>query len=65
MIGVKGMEGKFIYVFSVDDRNKMIAMGNMLIYADDTNSMYVFENTNKLTFSEHDIKYVVSDVLTF
>lgn len=65
MIGVDGMDGKFIYVFSVDDKNNMVAAGYRLLRADEKRQMYVFENTNTLKFSNGVFKYVVSDILTF
>lgn len=57
--------GKFIYVFTEDDKDKMLLAGFSLIRADSKNKMFVFENKNTMNFSLANIKYVLSDMLTF
>ena len=65
MIGVNEMEGKFIYVFSVDARDKLSASNYNLIKSDEKRNLYVFENNGALTFSNDIQSYVYSDILTF
>lgn len=64
-IGVNEMEGKFIYVFSVDARDKLSASNYNLIKSDEDRNMYVFENNGSLTFTNDIQSYVYSDILTF
>lgn len=56
---------KFIYVFSVDDRDKLLSMGYTLIKSDERNSYYVFENRESLQFDVKDLRYIASSTLTF
>lgn len=55
----------FIYVFSTEDRDKLIAMGYKLIKANDVSGQYIFTSNGNYVFSDSEIKYVMSDVLTF
>lgn len=62
------MQGKFIYVFNSDTRDKLIALGYRLLKINDSRNIYVFENSKRLTFSENEtnnFKLVFSDTLTF
>ncbi len=60
------MEGeKFVYVFSKEARNKMIAAGYKLIKSDEKNKQYIFENNPVLTFSNLDISTIKSNMLSF
>lgn len=62
------MQGKFIYVFNSDTRDKLIALGYRLLKTNDSRNIYVFENSKRLTFSENEtnnFKLVFSDTLTF
>ena len=57
---------KFIYVFTKEDAEKMLTMHYELLHADMSANKYVFLNKDQLDFSEHnDIRFVLSDVLTF
>lgn len=62
---------KFIYVMRTEDRDKMADLGYHLIKGDDRNSIWVFDNDNRIDFSSESevskagIPYVLSDVLTF
>lgn len=67
MTGVN-MENKFIYVFSLQDRDKLIKLGYKLIRSDESKNIYTFSNLNNdgvMVFSANDIKYIMSDTLTF
>lgn len=56
----------FIYVFSIEDRDKLLAKNYTLLKSDESNGIFIFENSNQLAFGETDIeKYVFSDTLTF
>lgn len=62
------MQGKFIYVFSADARNKLLAANYQLLKADEKQNVFVFENKETLTFSEtgtESFTFVLSDTLTF
>lgn len=54
----------FVYVFSKDDKERLLARGFELIKADETNGMWAFKNQESIALFE-DLKCVVSDVLTF
>ncbi len=65
------MEDKFIYVFSTEDRDKLIAAHYRLIKTNCGNKtqMYVFEKNKDLEFAVDTLatlkRFVLSDVLTF
>lgn len=56
---------KFLYVFSKDDRDLLIAAGYTLLKSDDKNDLYVFVNQTNMTFDLVDMSFVCSDILTF
>lgn len=56
---------KFIYVFSAEDRDKLLSQGAMLLRSDEYNQMFVFLNDGELTFENGDIDYLFSNLLTF
>lgn len=58
------MRGRFVYVFSQEDRKKLLSMGLELIKSDETQHVYVFVGNDNLNFSD-DIAFVFSDTLTF
>lgn len=55
----------FIYVFSTQDRDKLLSKNYNLLKSDERNNIYVFENNNQLVFDNTDMKFVFSDTLTF
>lgn len=55
----------FIYVFSTQDRDKLLSKNYNLLKSDERNNIYVFENNNQLVFDNADMKFVFSDTLTF
>lgn len=57
--------GKFIYVFSEDSKDKLVAEKYHLLKADEHRKIYVFENKESLVFSRSDFLYILSDTLTF
>lgn len=56
---------KFLYVFSKDNRDSMIAAGYTLLKSDDKNDLYVFVNQTNLAFDLADMYFVRSNTLTF
>lgn len=56
---------KFLYVFSKEDRDLLIADGYTLLKSDDKNDLYVFVNQTNMNFDLIDMTFVRSDVLTF
>lgn len=60
---------KFIYVMSIEDRDKLIEKGYMLINQVISQDMWAFENPyseDDLQFASlPDIKYLLSDTLVF
>ncbi len=56
---------KFIYVYSADARDKLLAANYILMKSDERNKIYVFLNEDKLSFAELDVSYILSDTMTF
>lgn len=62
------MQGKFIYVFNTDARDKLLASNYQLLKADTSQNVFVFQNKETLSFSDSgmaDFSYILSDTLTF
>lgn len=61
------MFNKFVYVFSVEDKEKLLNRGYTLLKDDSANNVYIFKSDESITFSALDgvEDYVTSDVLTF
>lgn len=57
--------GNFIYVFSVEGRDKLLSMQYELLKSDEIKCIFVFLNKEQQNFSCDSIPYVVSDTLTF
>ena len=55
----------FIYVFSKDARDILLARGYTLLKSDEARGMYVFANEMMQTFSDSGFRFVLSDKLTF
>ena len=56
---------KFIYVFSVNEKEKLQKAGFTLLKEDSNGSVYIFGKNDSLTFALNDISYVESNTLTF
>lgn len=56
---------KFIYVFSEEEKDKMLESGYEIVKSDKNAHIYVFLNAEHLNFAIGEIKYALSDVLTF
>jgi hypothetical protein len=59
------MERKFIYVFSKEYRDVLLANEYKLLKSDTKNNIYVFENKSETKLSFEKIDYALSDTLTF
>lgn len=62
------MQGKFIYVFDTDARDKLLSANYQLLKADEQQNIFVFENKETHTFAASDAEdftFVLSDTLTF
>lgn len=57
--------GHFLYVFSKEERDALLALNYLLIKSDDEKSTYVFENRDELHFDLNEIHAIPSDTLTF
>ena len=58
------MNEKFIYVFSEEKRDELLARGCVLLYSDDAAKKYVFASDNTQMFSlDRDV--IVGNTLTF
>lgn len=55
----------FIYVFTADDRDKLLAMQYELLADNEAEHIYVFLNKECQSFAARNIKFVLSDTLTF
>lgn len=56
---------KFVYVFSVQDKELLLSLGYHLIKSDDRLDIYVFDNSGVVCFSDSDIECVLTNTLTF
>lgn len=62
------MKNKFIYVFDVDMRDKLLSENYQLLKSDERQDCFIFENKGTLVFDlgdSKDTKFIYSDILTF
>lgn len=55
----------FIYVFSKDERDKLLSLNYKMLKADEVKNTYVFLNKEQQNFSADDFKFALSNTLTF
>ena len=55
----------FIYVFSAKDKDELERKGYTLLKANEASEQYIFASNGEYTFSDSEMVYVLSDVLTF
>ena len=55
----------FIYVFDEDTRDQLMPRGYEMLGQNAEKHIFVFLNTGNLNFEDDDIRYVLSDTLTF
>ena len=56
---------KFIYVFSKSDRDWLINHGYTMFQSNEDKDMYVFINDGRMDFSNQEIRFALSDTLSF
>ncbi len=56
---------KFLYVFSKEARDRLLAANYSLLKSDEKNEVYVFVNQMDETFALADISCIRSNTLTF
>ena len=56
---------KFIYVFTENSRDRLLEKGYRMLQSDETNNIFIFANTEKLSFDLAGIIYLASDTLLF
>lgn len=57
--------GNFIYVFTKSDRDKLLSLEFTMLKADESADIYIFINDGQRKFTVDDIKFALSDTLTF
>lgn len=62
---MKNVDGKFIYVFSFDSRDKLANAGFDLIKSDEKNSIFVFANQPDEFDVLDAVSFIASNKLTF
>lgn len=55
----------FIYVFDENARDQLLSRGCEMLRQNNEKHIFVFLNTGNLNFEDEDIRYVLSDTLTF
>ena len=55
----------FIYVFDENARDQLLSRGSEMLGQNNEKHIFVFLNTGNLNFEDEDIRYVLSDTLTF
>jgi len=56
---------KFLYVFTQQDRDKLLLQNYALLKSDEAKYIYIFENNGELHFDMNSVVAVPSDILTF
>lgn len=56
---------RFLYVFTPQDRDKLLLQNYVLLKSDEAKNVYVFENSEELFFNCDEIDAVQTDILTF
>lgn len=54
----------FVYVFSDEDKDKLLSRGYQLLKSDEKEHVYIFENSGE-KFDEDGIEFAFSNTLTF
>lgn len=55
----------FIYVFDEKTRDQLLSRGCEMMGQNNEKHIFVFLNTGNLNFEDEDIRYVLSNALTF
>lgn len=55
----------FIYVFTKSDRDRLLSLGFTILKANENTDIYVFVNDGQQKFTVDDMRFALSDTLTF
>lgn len=55
----------FVYVFSEDARDRLLAMQYTLMKSDEERGIFMFLNKETTCFSQSEFPYVTSNIITF
>lgn len=57
----------FIYVFKIEDRDRLIGMGYQLVGSDDKNNIFAFacDSSDVAKFADMSMPYIFSNKLTY
>lgn len=56
---------KFIYVFTENSRDRLLSKGYRLLKEDEANNIFIFANTDSMSFDLNGIIHLASDTLLF
>lgn len=56
---------KFVYVFTISARDMLLKKGYRLLKSDDANNIFIFANTDKMSFDMKGVIHLESDTLSF
>lgn len=59
------MTDHFIYVFSKDDRDELLAQGFQLLRSNDRSEVYIFRNDMEHKFALEAGRFILTDTLVF
>ena len=59
------MKGRFLYVFSSEDRDRLIDLGYNLLADSHDGRVFIFANRADQNFSADDFDFVVTDVISY
>lgn len=54
-----------MYVFSNEDRDKLLEIGFRILRSNEKNQIYIFENVDAVKFDKNSVKFVYSNNLVF
>lgn len=56
----------FLYVFSIEDKDKLLSIGATLLYEDSENHVYAFKNDiQRYSLKKYKGKHITTDTLLF
>ncbi len=59
------MGKKFIYVFNLEARDKLLAENYRMLKCDERQNIFIFENKENCNFAAIGVSYILSDTLSF
>lgn len=58
------MDKPFVYIFTEEDRDKMLENGYRLIKSDNQNNIFIFENSD-VRYEQLGVTFILSNTLTY